>query len=125
MVALVNQMNDIISDFISYFDVDGTLIRVPKEKDKPEDIIAITDPYTGTVKLRVIHMPNVELMKSYKTRGFYVAVWSHNGGRWARAVVDKLGLQDIVGHCQAKPNKMVDDLSVEQGIGHTIFVKED
>lgn len=120
-----NPMNDIESDFIAAFDIDGTLIRVPNDKDKPDDIIAITDPYTGTVKTRVIHMPNVELMKSYKARGFYIVVWSHAGRKWARAVVDKLGLDSIVGHAQAKPNKLVDDLSVEKGIGHTIFVSED
>lgn len=124
-IAFTVKKPDIENDFISCFDIDGTLIRVPNETDKVDDIITITDPYTGTVKTRVIHTPNVELMRSYNSRGYYIIAWSHGGRKWARAVVDKLGLTDIVGHCQAKPNKMVDDLSVEKGIGHTIFVKED
>lgn len=118
-------MNHIDHDFIAAFDVDGTLIKVPPPDCDVNDIFTVTDPNTGTVKIRVKHQPNIELMKSYKARGFFIVVWSHGGSKWAKAVVEKLGLTDIVDQTQAKPNKMVDDLPVEKGLGHTIFVSED
>ena len=113
------------NDFIACTDVDGTIIRIPNENDKPEDIIAITNPYTGKVKLRVVHEPNIDLMKQYKAQGYYIRVWSHSGSKWAKVVVEKLGLTDIVDDVEAKPIKMIDDLPIEQGIGRTLFVKED
>ena len=113
------------SDLIAAFDVDNTLITAPRDNTYPDDILGITDPYTGTVKIRIPYTPNIELMKSYKARGFYIIVWSHAGGKWGEAVVNALNLTDIVDQIQAKPNKLIDDLPVEQGIGTTIFVKED
>lgn len=113
------------NDLIACSDVDGTIIRVPNADDKPESIIAITNPYTGKVKLRVIHEPNIDLLRQYKAQGYYIRVWSHSGGKWAQAVIEKLGLVDIVDDCESKPLKMIDDLPIEAGIGRTIFVKED
>lgn len=113
------------NDLISAYDVDGTLIKVPGILDKTEDILAITDPYTGTVKLRVPHNPNIELMRKHKAQGYFVRVWSHGGSKWAETVVNKLGLNDIVDSIEAKPIKYVDDLPASEWMGSPIFVKED
>jgi len=118
-------MMEIQTDLMACFDVDGTLITTLKNNPHPDDIIAITDPYTGTVKLRVAYLPNIEFMKSLKARGYYITVWSHAGWRWSKAVVEKLNLTGLVDQIQAKPIKLIDDLPVEHGIGTTIFVKED
>lgn len=117
---IVNENDNIIP-----YDVDGTLVIVPKEGCDPNSIIAITDPYTGTVKLRTAYMPHIELMKKHKAQGFYIKVWSHGGNRWAKAVVDALGLASIVDEIEAKPTKYVDDLQSNEWMGPAVFVKED
>lgn len=118
-------MITINSDFIAAFDVDNTLITPEKNNPHPDDVLSIVDPYTNTTKKRIAYKPNIELMKSYRSRGYTIVVWSHGGYRWAEAVVKALNLQNIVDYCQAKPSKMVDDLPVDKGIGQTIFVYED
>lgn len=118
-------MIEIQTDLMACFDIDNTLLVLPNDTTLPDDIIAITDPYTGTVKLRVAYTPNIEFMKSLKGRGYYITVWTHAGWKWSKTVVEKLGLTDIVDQIQAKPIKLIDDLPVEKGIGTTIFVKED
>jgi len=42
-------------------------------------------------------------------------VHSASGGRWARAAVKALDLEDYVHDTQAKPLKYVDDLNCENG----------
>jgi hypothetical protein len=113
------------NDSIASYDVDGTIITVLKDNPHPDDIISITDPYTGTVKLRTAYMPNIELMKKHKAQGYWIKVWSHGGYKWAEAVVKKLGLADIVDEIEAKPLKYIDDLNASEWMGNPIFVKED
>lgn len=117
------RVND--NDSIAAYDVDGTLITVTKDNPHPDDIIAITDPYTGTVKLRVAYIPNIELMKKHKAQGYYIKVWSHGGHKWAKAVIEKLQLTNIVDEIESKPLKYVDDLTAAEWMGNPIFVKED
>lgn len=117
------------NDLIACIDVDGTIVRPLTEDENTlidvPNLIYINNPYTNTIRKRVVHMPNINLMKQYKAQSYYIRVWSHGGSLWAKAVVEALGLTDIVDSVEAKPSKLVDDLPVDLGIGRTIFVKED
>jgi len=113
------------NDFIVAYDIDGTMITLPKDSDSTESIMAITDPYTGTVKLRVAYLPHIELMKKHKEQGYFIKVWSNGGSLWAKTVIERLNLTHIVDSIEAKPTKYVDDLDVKEWLGTPIFVKED
>lgn len=65
--------------------------------------------YYGIKKTLAIHQEQIDLVKSYKKRGYYVRVWSANGWRWANEVVTKLDLQDFVDHVETKGTKFLDD----------------
>lgn len=125
MAVLVIKVKVNNNDQITAYDVDGTLITVPKDGCNPDDIIAITDPYTGTVKLRTVYSPHIELMKKHKAQGYYIKVWSFGGYKWAKAVVERLGLTDIVDEVESKPTKYIDDLHAAEWMGNPVFVKED
>lgn len=116
------------NDFICCCDVDGTIVRVATNEDfqyNAHNIISIINPYTNEIRNRVALHPNINLMRQYKAQSYYIRVWSHGGSLWAKAVVEALGLTDIVNSVEAKPIKLIDDLPIEQGVGRTIFVKED
>lgn len=113
------------NDLISAFDIDGTLITVAKYNAHPDDLLSITDPYTGTVKIRTAYMPNIELMKKHKAQGYFIKVWSHGGHKWAKTVIETLKLTDVVDEIESKPIKYTDDLPASEWMGNPIFVKED
>lgn len=52
---------------------------------------------------------HIDLLKSYKSRGYEVTVHSANGYRWAHEVVRKLDLIAFVDRVETKPSKYVDD----------------
>lgn len=52
---------------------------------------------------------HIDLLKSYKARGYEVTVHSANGYRWAHEVVKKLELTPYVDRVETKPSKYVDD----------------
>lgn len=89
-------------------DVDETLITKFRAGDCC-DINDIAFTYYGE---RVVAQPisvHIDLLKSYKQRGYEVTVWSANGNQWAKEVVTKLGLTDYVDIVASKPLKYVDD----------------
>lgn len=51
-----------------------------------------TANYYGIEKNFSPRIGNIELLKSYKARGYYIRVHSNNGWQWAEEIVNKLGL---------------------------------
>lgn len=103
-------------------DVDGTLI-VPTGPDTALGV-AITLDYYGIKKQALPHKAHIELLKSYKERGFFIRVHSNNGWKWAHEVVTKLCLNDYVDEIESKPCRFIDDelLASNDVIGQRVFI---
>lgn len=82
-----------------YFDCDWTLIN----------------PETGKGLIK-----NIERLKSYKSNGNKIIVWSHSGADHAEEVVKLLQLEEFVDIVEAKPMAIIDDEAVEDW---TILIK--
>jgi predicted phosphatase len=87
-------------------DVDKTLIGDISVNER-EGSIAL-DYYGNKVYANKI-VEHIDLLKSYKARGYEVTVWSANGFQWAKEVVTKLDLMAYVDEVATKPTKYVDD----------------
>lgn len=90
------------------FDVDDTLVMwdIPESHEHE----AITFDSFGYPTRVLPHLKHIELLKQFKVRGHYVVVWSQGGWEWAKAVVEKLGLEGHVDMVASKPRWIVDDL---------------
>lgn len=104
----------------SGFDIDGTLI-LHNHESYPQ-LPKITLNYYGHPKIVAIHTEHVQLLKSYKKRGYFVRVHSANGWAWVKEVVEKLGLTDFVDEGETKLTKYVDDLDPEGITGRPIYI---
>lgn len=68
-------------------------------------------------------IPHIDLLKSYKQRGYEVIVHSANGWQWAKEVVEKLGLTEFVDEVATKPLKYVDDKPADTWM-HRVYLGE-
>ncbi len=93
----------------TYFDVDDTLIMWSVEDGE------------NTIKLNgvsvVINEANINALKKHAMRGHTIIVCSAGGASWAKAVVDALGLQDLVDVIMEKPMWYYDDLPANAFMG--------
>lgn len=78
--------------------------------------------YYGHKKTLAIHQDHVELVKAYRKRGFFVRVHSANGWRWAKEVVERLGLTDFVDEVETKIAKFVDDKDAQYVFGTNVYI---
>lgn len=99
------------------FDVDDTLVMHGTPCDYPVEL-----NYYGIPKQLAIHWEHVQLLKSYKARGYHITVQSANGQPWVAEVVDKLRLESFVDHIQAKAIKVVDDKEVGEAFGQRVYI---
>lgn len=109
-------------------DVDGTLIdRLPTDID-PNSIknmfVTVDLNYYGKPVVKRIMKENIELLKSYKKRGYEVIVHSANGWKWCQEVVEKLGLTEFVDEVATKPMKYVDNEPADSWC-QQVFIPED
>jgi HAD superfamily phosphatase (TIGR01681 family) len=91
-------------------DVDNTLIT--EFTTAPENIHGTNELTLNYYGQKVYAYPiaeHIDLLKSYKSRGYEITVWSANGSKWAAEVVKKLKLTDYVDIVASKPLKYVDD----------------
>lgn len=107
------------------FDIDDTLILLPKHDD-PADTryVYVTDPvypHGELLKFRV-HEPMVRLLKEEATRGSFVIVHSRGGYQWAQNVIDALGLRQYVNLCMSKPLVYFDDTPVELWLKDRVYI---
>ncbi len=70
------------------------------------------------------HKANIDLMKFYVTReGFKIFAASANGQKWAKHVVETLGLQEYVSFTLTKFSRYIDDKKADEWMTQ-IFLPE-
>jgi phosphoglycolate phosphatase-like HAD superfamily hydrolase len=106
-------MKVVESELIALCDVDNTLIKRVGYSDLQLD-------YYGQLYYAVPLDKNIEFVKSLKARGYYIVLQSNNGWRWAKQVVEKLGIDHLFDECKSKPSKVVDDEPAVNWIPYTI-----
>lgn len=105
-------MQEIENELTVDFDVDDTIVMHYPEQYATESgrlPVMVKLDYYGMPKIVSVHEAHVELLKSYKARGFHITVHSNNGMPWAREVVTKLMLTSYVDVVKGKAIKHVDD----------------
>lgn len=119
---------------VVWIDVDDTLVMWPDNpfqpqfKDSSAPVKAIDptympfDNYGETVYLKP-HDKNIQLLKSYKERGYLVIVHSANGYQWANEVVSKLLLRQYIDFVMTKAMKYVDDLPAHEWM-QRVYINE-
>lgn len=101
------------SEDVVYVDCDETLIFWKTDEDPNDRIIEVVDPYTGKYVKLVPHERHIELVQRKKGQGKAVVVWSAGGAKWAKTVVDGLGLEPFVDVVLCKPSIYIDDCPIE------------
>lgn len=102
-------------------DVDDTIV-LWRKAEFGEQTVTVTCPYDGIPVVLVVHKPHVKLIKDRKARGCSIMVWSQSGPQWAKAVVDALGLQDVVDEVKGKPFMILDDLPPEVWLTNRVYL---
>lgn len=106
-------------------DVDDTLVIWPEDPFMPrklKDGYMEFEQYGRKVYLKP-HEKNIQLLKNFKSRGYYVTVWSANGHSWVEEVVNKLLLSQYVDVGMTKPSCYVDDLDANEWM-HRVYINE-
>ena len=126
-------MRVIANEKIVPCDIDGTLIiHVSTEASRKEPCwplgnrLWIKDPYTGD-RCELLVNPNmVRLFREELARGSHMLVWSRGGYRWAKAVIEALGLDVDAEPSQltitSKPFVYFDDIDVEVWLSERVFI---
>lgn len=108
---------------VVYFDVDDTLLMWEGNHTQPgKGKLAVKDPLDGTIHYLYPHLDHIRLVKHFYNRDYYVIVHSASGGKWAKAAVEILGLEDYVHQTLAKPLKYVDDLNSTEWMGNRVYI---
>lgn len=102
-----------------YVDVDETLVltKWPESLDKNTIVI---DHFGHDIRVWP-HLPHAEAIRQFKARGHAVVVWSAGGARWAKAVVEAMGLTDAVDVIISKPDWLIDDKPVSAWMGDRFY----
>jgi FMN phosphatase YigB (HAD superfamily) len=118
MITLDNEM-------VVMFDVDDTLVMWSDKFHTPETgKIEFVDPYDDTTLYLKPHRKHINFLKQLKARGYTIIVWSGGGYRWAKAVVETLGLKDSVDVVMTKPAKFVDDLPANEVLVNRVYLED-
>jgi predicted phosphatase len=104
-------------------DVDETLINKVCEHSfiGVDNVLKLN--YYGRIVYTTAIERHVDLLKSYKQRGYEVTVWSANGYQWAKEVITKLDLLAYVDEVASKPLKYVDDKDANDWMAR-VFINE-
>lgn len=106
----------------TWFDVDDTLIMWNFPKDGVEQVIKL-DPWNdGKFVELVVNTAMVDQLKAHAVRGHPVIVWSAGGWKWAKTVVEALGIQKYVTLVVEKPTWAYDDKRAEDFMPKTQWV---
>lgn len=115
------------NEMVVYIDVDGTLCNkceVVSNYETQKVYCRMAD-YYGTLHIIKPLWKNIEFVKTLKVRGWYIVVHSHNGWKWAKEVVESVGLLDYVDEIKSKPFKYVDDQNCHSWMGTRINLHEE
>lgn len=110
---------DMIDRRTLYVDVDDTLIIHDKSLFPEETHINVA--CNGRVFTGVPHKKNILMLEKFYNLGYEVVVWSRTGKSWAKAVVEKLGIQDLVESYQTKPDFYLDDKDMAYWMGPRVY----
>lgn len=120
------EMKIIKSENVVMYDVDDTLVmwgnQWADEKFDYPGAVQIQCPFDSSVFYLRPHKPHIELLKTHKARRKTIIVWSQGGYKWAKAVVESLGLTKYVDIIMSKPMTYVDDLPVEKWMKNRIYL---
>jgi hypothetical protein len=105
-----------------YVDVDETLVFLNFPESRAKDAVDFSS-FGFNAKV-LVHKHHVELIKQFRARGIGVIVWSVGGVKWARAVVEFLGLTGYVTAILPKPSWMLDDKDPSQFLRGIRFYKD-
>lgn len=109
-------MNVVKNELVVGVDIDGTLIR-------PCETGSIKMPYGSKICSFEPIVEHVDLVKSWKNRGYFVIVWSHGGWEHAQHAVRALKLERFVDLIITKPSKHLDDKEdVGSIVGQRVFI---
>lgn len=115
-------MQVIKNEQVICIDVDDTLV-LHKRVEAGDTVVSFKDPYDGTARQLVVHMPHAKILRDRKARGATIVVWSQSGWAWAEAIVAAMGLQACVDFVASKPIAYIDDKPVEQWMAERIYLE--
>jgi hypothetical protein len=104
-------------------DLHGVLFQCPASKTLHEDGHLVDVPPWN--KLLLPHKKHIRQLKTHKSRGSIIVVWSAAGSEWAEAVVKGLHLEQFVDLCIGKPQWVYDDLPLEEFMPKPIWMKDE
>lgn len=137
MITMKAPMNKLIeSERIVWCDIDGTLVIHGNwftemrlcysdgsiEHVKDENIITVTDPYSGEIVNLRKNNPMIRLVKEEKSRGATIIAHSANGYRWVNTIIKALQLEKYVDIMLSKPIAYFDDKDVKDWVGQRVFI---
>ena len=105
-------------------DVDDTLVMWPEHyQDRELSDGGLPFTYYGDTVFLHPNEKHIDLLKSFKKRGFYVTVHSANGYEWAEHVVSTLMLTGFIDEVKTKPNVYVDDKDADEWM-RKVYISE-
>jgi hypothetical protein len=113
------------NDLIVCTDIDDTLVIWNNVKwwEPGPGLVEFHDPTDSSRVYLKPHTAHIHLLRKYKAQGYTIIAWSAGGHRWARSVINTLGLDDIVDIRMSKPLKYMDDLKGPDGIlGSRVYI---
>lgn len=81
--------------------------------------------YGGRELYLTPHEPNIDLVKEYKNRGYFVIFHSANGYGHAARIIRALKLENIADLVMTKNIKVVDDKHPSEWMGALVYLPED
>ena len=100
-------MKIIESELVTFFDCDDTILMEAKRGDSGAMMYV---DVAGNTCYGIPHKAHIDQVKKHKARGYTVIVWSGNGYKHAKIVVELLGLENHVDYVMSKSIKYWDDL---------------
>lgn len=105
-------------------DIDDTLVLW--SPDAPGKRIKIPCAYSLHSDFDLaVHEPHVRLVRERLERGAIMIVWSQGGHKWARKVLESLGLLHENVHVYSKPIAYIDDKPCERWMGDRVYLPPD
>lgn len=111
------------NETVAWVDIDNTLAMWKEPTVNAPG--KITVEYGGRDLFLTPHQPNIDLIKEYKNRGYFVIIHSANGFAHATRVIRALGLEDTIDLIMTKNIKVVDDKHPADWMGALVYLPED